>query len=433
MNKKVFKAMIALVVIFLACLYVLKIFMPEQFVLSVENEIIITIGTYIDNNEWAYYLFGILTSFITYWLYLCAVCRRWYLKWYEILTVLVVIGGTILFSNIDINLYTALSYSSFIFLPLIFDKNVKLKDIVIVFTIHMFSQALSLSIRDLQVYMMNINSLTVCILGLESYLWLLLFYIYFNYNKKENKKWAGDSHHSTESKTVEKKEKSQKSTEKLSRWKQIKQSIKNALQRDNLKKNLRKLKLSIKDFITDELWIYVIIIGSIALCSWLFNRWIEGLMFVIAHLVIRKVFNKQFHFSETAYCLILTLAIVWFAIPITLSVTTSLLSSIPIAFIICFFGYIAQDRVDLLKEKIARTRMTLANITKDQVIEICNELGYNKDKQDIAIMFFVDKLSNKQVWEILCNTQRNVEWDTVKKYKYRITKDFKNYINSKEE
>lgn len=155
-------------------------------------------------------------------------------------------------------------------------------------------------------------------------------------------------------------------------------------------------------------------------------------MFVIAHLVIRKVFNKQFHFSETAYCLILTLAIVWFAIPITLSVTTSLLSSIPIAFIICFFGYIVQDRVDLLKEKIARTRMTLANITKDQVIEICNELGYNKDKQDIAIMFFVDKLSNKQVWEILCNTQRNVEWDTVNKYKYRISKDFKKFIQERE-
>ena len=81
MNRKVFKVMIALVVIFLTGLYVLKIFMPEQFVLSVENETIIIIGTYIENNAWAYYLFGILTSFITYWLYLCAVCRKWYLNW----------------------------------------------------------------------------------------------------------------------------------------------------------------------------------------------------------------------------------------------------------------------------------------------------------------------------------------------------------------
>lgn len=433
MNRKVFKVMIALVVIFLTGLYVLKIFMPEQFVLSVENEIIITIGTYIDNNAWAYYLFGILTSFITYWLYLCAVCRRWYLKWYEILTVLVVIGATLGLSVVDVNLYTALSYSSFIFLPLLFDKNVRLRDIVIVFTIHIFSQALSLSIRDLEVYMTNVNSLTVCMLGIESYFWLLLFYIYFNYNKKEEEKWDGGFHHSTENKKVEKKEKSQKSTEKLQVSKQTDKSMKKELRKEKRKKLIRKLKLLVKDFITDELWIYVIIIGSIALCSWIFNRWLEGLMFVVAHLVIRRVFDKQFHFSETAYCLILTLTIVWFAIPITLSVTTSLLSSILIAFIVCFFGYIAQDRVDLLKEKRMANRFNFATCTKEDVIKVANALGYNKDKQDLAVMFFADRLSNKQIWQILCNTQRNVEWDTVKKYKYRMTKDFKNYIKPEEE
>lgn len=431
MNRKVFKVMIALVVIFLTGLYVLKIFMPEQFVLSVENEIIITIGTYIDNNAWAYYLFGILTSFITYWLYLCAVCRRWYLKWYEILTVLVVIGGSIGLSLCDTNVYSAYSVIAFIVLPVIFKSD--LKTVATVFTIHSLSQTMSLTIRNLPLYMTNINSLTVCMLGIESYLWLLLFYIYFNYNKKEGQKWAGDSHLSTENKKVEKKEKSQKLTEKSQVSKQTDKSTKKKLRREKRKKNLRKLKLSIKDFITDELWIYVIIIGSIALCSWIFNRWLEGLMFVIAHLVIRRVFDKQFHFSETAYCLILTLAIVWFAIPITLSVTTSLLSSIIIAFIVCFVGYVAQDRVDLLKEKRMAKRFNFATCTKEDVIKVANALGYNKDKQDLAVMFFADRLSNKQIWQILCNTQRNVEWDTVKKYKYRMTKDFKNYIKPEEE
>lgn len=431
MNRKVFKAMIALVVIFLTGLYVLKIFMPEQFVLSVENEIIITIGTYIDNNAWAYYLFGILTSFITYWLYLCAVCRRWHLKWYEILTVLVVIGGSIGLSLWDTNVYSAYSVITFIVLPLLFKSD--LETVAVVFSIHSLSQTMSLTIRNLPLYMTTSNSLTVCMLGIESYLWLLLFYIYFNYNKKEGQKWAGDSHLSTENKKVEKKEKLQKSIEKSQVSKQTDKSTKKKLRREKRKKNLRKLKLSIKDFITDELWIYVIIIGSIALCSWIFNRWLEGLMFVIAHLVIRRVFDKQFHFSETAYCLILTLAIVWFAIPITLSVTTSLLSSIIIAFIVCFVGYVAQDRVDLLKEKRMAKRFNFATCTKEDVIKVANALGYNKDKQDLAVMFFADRLSNKQIWQILCNTQRNVEWDTVKKYKYRMTKDFKNYMKPEEE
>ena len=39
---------------------------------------------------------------------------------------------------------------------------------------------------------------------------------------------------------------------------------------------------------------------------------------------------------------------IWFAIPITLPLAVSLLSSIPIAFGICFFGFLAQDRLDLI-------------------------------------------------------------------------------------
>lgn len=156
-------------------------------------------------------------------------------------------------------------------------------------------------------------------------------------------------------------------------------------------------------------------------------------MFCIAHICIRRVFEKQFHFSSTAYCLTLTLGIIWFAIPVTMPMATSLLSSIIIAFAICFVGYLAQDRVDLMKLVKGKQKFDFNNCTKEQVIEICNDLGYNKDKQDLAIMFFVDKLSNKEVWQELCNTQRNVEWDTVKQYHYRIKKDFKSVIKDEEQ
>ena len=150
MNKKVLKTMIALVIVFLLACYILKIFFPEQFVLSVENETIIAIGNYIDNNEWAYYLFGIVTSFLTYWLYLCAVCKKWYLNWWQCLIVLAFIGASIGFNFIDVNLCSALSYSSFIFLPFIFKA--ELKPVAIVFTTHIFAQFLTTSIRNLPVY-----------------------------------------------------------------------------------------------------------------------------------------------------------------------------------------------------------------------------------------------------------------------------------------
>lgn len=183
MNKKVFKTMIALVIVFLLACYILKIFFPEQFILSVENEIIIAIGNYIDGNEWAYYLFGIFTSFLTYWLYLCAVCRKWYLNWWQCLIVLTVIGISIGFTFVDINLYTALSYSSFVFLPMIFRAN--LKEVGFVYPIHLLSQAITLSVRNLTLYLAVINSLNIFILSIDTYLILLLFYLFLNYKKEK--------------------------------------------------------------------------------------------------------------------------------------------------------------------------------------------------------------------------------------------------------
>lgn len=183
MNKKVLKTMIALVIIFLLACYILKIFFPEQFILSVENKTIIAIGNYIDNNEWAYYLFGIVTSFLTYWLYLCAVCKKWYLNWWQCLIVLAVIGASIGFNFVDVNLCSALSYSSFIFLPFIFKA--ELKPVAIVFTTHIFAQFLTTSIRNLPVYIQYYNSLIFAFLTFECYLWLFLFYIYYNYNKEK--------------------------------------------------------------------------------------------------------------------------------------------------------------------------------------------------------------------------------------------------------
>lgn len=174
--------MIALVIVFLVSLYVLKIFFPEQFVMSVENEIIVAIGNYIDSNAWAYYLFGIFTSFLTYWLYLCAVCRKWYLNWWECLSVFAVIGASIGLTFVDVNLCSALSYSSFVLLPLIFKA--ELKPVAIVFTIHIFAQFLTTSIRNLPVYMVDVNSLTLFITNFECLFWLLLFYIYYNCKEK---------------------------------------------------------------------------------------------------------------------------------------------------------------------------------------------------------------------------------------------------------
>lgn len=183
MNKKVFISMLTLSVIFLVSLYVFKIFFPQEFMMSIQSEKIIAIGTFIDSHEWLYYLCCGLTSFLTYWLYCCACSGRLYLKWYEVLEIVGVIVICRAVNFYDTTLATAISLCSFLFLPAIMKGD--LKKTAIIYTTHTMCQALSLGIRSLPIYLTNTNFVTICLMTLECYFWLLLFYIIYNY-KKEN-------------------------------------------------------------------------------------------------------------------------------------------------------------------------------------------------------------------------------------------------------
>ena len=143
-------------------------------------------------------------------------------------------------------------------------------------------------------------------------------------------------------------------------------------------------------------------------------------MLCIAHICIRRVFDKQFHFNSTAYCLLLTLAIIWFAIPITLPVSTSLLSSIPIAFIICFFGFIAQDRVDCLIEIKRLTKYSEELLSKlnhkdiyamstEELYEHCRNCGLSDEDCKIAYYIVIERLKGKELYDAINYSERQTK------------------------
>lgn len=183
-------------------------------------------------------------------------------------------------------------------------------------------------------------------------------------------------------------------------------------------KKLIKLKLRLKDFIKVQLPVHTLVIGSIILCAWLFNRWIEAIQFCVAHCFIRSAFDKQFHFHKTYHCLILTLAIIWFAIPITLPITASLLSSIPIAFLICYFGCLAQDRIDLIianrklnkyiEELLSQlNHKDIYSMTDDELYEHCRSRGLSEEECRIAHFVVIDRMKGKELYEAIRYSERH--------------------------
>ena len=182
MNKKVFVAMLSLCVTFLVGLYFVKIFYPQEFVMAIENQKLIAIGNSIDSHRWCYYIVCCITSFVTYWLYLCACCSRKRLKVWQIALVIAVILGSCVVDKIDPNI-ALYSIITMIILPAIFKG--KLTNIAIVFSVHIIAQYLSISIRNFSLLFATFNSLFGLIMTFEMYIWLSLFYIIFNYDVKE--------------------------------------------------------------------------------------------------------------------------------------------------------------------------------------------------------------------------------------------------------
>lgn len=142
-------------------------------------------------------------------------------------------------------------------------------------------------------------------------------------------------------------------------------------------------------------------------------------MFCIAHICIRNAFDKQFHFNKLAYCITLTSAIIWFIMPITLPVSESLLSSIPIAFIVCFFGFLAQDRLDMyqrnkaLKEQIDKVNNQINELldkikhkdiyamNKQELYEHCRICGLDDAECKIAYYVIIERLKGKELYEAI--------------------------------
>lgn len=175
--------MLVLVIVFLCGLYIAKIFFPQEFVMAIENEQFIKIGNFVDSNLWAMFIVSGITSFATYWLYCCACSHRLYLSAKECLYIALVVVLVRVFYLFDGNIANAIQLSAFIVLPSL--TNGQIKECAIVYSFHCLSQTLSLSIRNLAVYLTNSNFVVIMALSIESYLWQILFYILFNYKDKE--------------------------------------------------------------------------------------------------------------------------------------------------------------------------------------------------------------------------------------------------------
>lgn len=183
MNKKVLNVMIWLTWIILACFLVAKLFFGEWVAIVVTNAKLVKIGQFMDSHFWLYQGVAFLFTLLTYWIYLCACSRQWHLKAKQIAWILPVLIALQFVKIYYAQIGSQLDVVTMILLPYLLKSD--FKSTVFVFTAHSISQIVCLFARNMPALPIMYNSMSMIILMIDQYIWLLLYYFYQNKYKKE--------------------------------------------------------------------------------------------------------------------------------------------------------------------------------------------------------------------------------------------------------
>ena len=174
--------------------------------------------------------------------------------------------------------------------------------------------------------------------------------------------------------------------------------------------------------------LYAIIYCGIILAGIINCKIIETFLLFVSFVALRYCFPKTFHAKNVYNCVFLSIFIFVVAIPNTNYIGSSLFSSIIIGFVMTYVLYLVEDYCDLMIFYHKHNDFSLDNATEEQITECCKLLHYRQEKIKLAKMFFVERLSNEQVWNYLLRNNKLIDLDTVRQYKYRMARDLKKFV-----
>lgn len=185
MNKRVLRAMIAMLWSFLIAFAIIKMFFAEWFIAAIDNDKIIMIGSLIDESRFLTILADSLIGTLAIHFYLCSCKSVWRLHIFEYICIFLY---SLAVSTIQPHFPDLIFYvdgALFVVVPILMGVN--WKRVALVFLAHDVGQMLILFIRSQEMYLEGADYVTSLILVFDVYVWLLLYYLYANMYKEVNK------------------------------------------------------------------------------------------------------------------------------------------------------------------------------------------------------------------------------------------------------
>ena len=163
----------------------------------------------------------------------------------------------------------------------------------------------------------------------------------------------------------------------------------------------------------------------------------DCLVFYLPFWYIRINFASTYHSDSWKHCkmwtrimLCLGAFILW-----VLPVRYSLFNGLLVAFACCLVLYLVSLEV-AEKKRIAKENVELhSRITelldkevspKDKLLKLCEEKNISERDTKIAVMYYIDRCTPKQIWQYLCANKMDITWDSVYKLLNRLNKKLNN-------
>lgn len=176
---------------------------------------------------------------------------------------------------------------------------------------------------------------------------------------------------------------------------------------------------------------HFLVMGSVFVIALIFGKWFEAVSFLVAFFSLRYKFDTTYHSKSIVICMTCTISMFSLSIAICPPVYMYVLASIGFAYLDCWLLWFIQDRLEkkqdleVLKTINAQLEEKLSNNSKEELQELydrCRKANLSKRDTEIAIMYFYNKHTPKEIWLYLCEHKEyeSIEWDSVYKLLWRI-------------
>ena len=197
----------------------------------------------------------------------------------------------------------------------------------------------------------------------------------------------------------------------------------------NNQKLKAKIKFKVSSFIA-TLPYHILVMSGVAIFALIFNKWIEALMFLIAFFSLRYKFPTTFHAKSIVYCMLITNGMFLASIILCPVAQTYIFGAMVFAYLDTFILWYIQSKENLRQDKECAELMVKELSEKikqyenphSDLIEKCRQAKLSKRDTEIAIKYFIDNNTPKEIWTWICESKEydSIEWDSVYRLLVRI-------------